>query len=570
MSRKEYKVRPNVPKEFDEALLSYHPLLRKLLYHRGLEDMSSAEKFLNPDYDLDLHDPFLLKGMEKAVTRILSAIENNQKVLIYSDYDADGIPGGVMLADFFERIGFSNFENYIPHRHNEGYGLHLEAVETFKEKGIELIITIDCGISDSGEVARAQDLGIDVIITDHHEPGEILPKAFAIVNPKQIDCTYPEKILCGSGVAFKLVQAILQKNRFGLGEGKEKWLLDLVGMATLSDMVPLVGENRALAHYGLRVLRKSPRPGLQQIWKKLRIDQRYISEDDIGFSLSPRINAASRMGHPDDAFRLLKTNDIEEAGIASEHLNKINDERKGVVASLVKEIKKHIRERELAGPLPSVLVLGNPKWRPSLLGLAANSVLDDFPRPIFLWGRNGDSLLKGSCRSEGVTDMISLMEKAKDSFVQFGGHKMAGGFEVSHEQIHTLEESLNKVFETLPKTDGDESVFIDGEISMDEIDWDMYRHIERLAPFGVGNPKPIFLVSGAKVLEAKQFGKDKNHLEVSFERRGKPMKAISFFTNAEKYRVVPESGKFVNVVATLEKSMFRSFPELRLRIVDIV
>ncbi len=570
MSRKEYQAQPPIPKEIDDTLSSYHPLLRKLLYYRGHNTPTLAEKFLNPDYELDLHNPFLLKGMERAVSRILEAIEKDQKILIYSDYDADGIPGGVMLRDFFEKIGFKNADNYIPHRHDEGYGLHLSAVETFKENGIELLITIDCGITDIEQVKRAQELGIDVIVTDHHEPGEVLPPAYAIVNPKQKDCTYPEKILCGSGVAFKLIQGILEKNRFDLKEGHEKWLLDLVGMATLSDMVPLVGENRALAHYGLRVLRKSPRPGLQQIWKKLGVDQRYITEDDIGFSLAPRINAASRMGKPDDAFRLLKTSDLVEAGVASEHLDKINDERKGVVASLVKEIKKHIRERELSDELPKVLVLGNPEWKPSLLGLAANSVLDDFPHPIFLWGRNGDSLLKGSCRSEGLTDMVLLMETVKEAFVQFGGHKMAGGFEVSSEKIHTLEAVLNEAFASLPEASALEPVFVDGEVSVNDIDWDMYRHIERLAPFGIGNPKPIFSITNAEIKEVKQFGKEKNHMEISFDRKGKPLKAISFFTKPEKYSTVPENGKKVNVLATLEKSTFRSYPELRLRIVDIV
>lgn len=570
MASKEYSVRPSIPEEASSALKDYPSILKKLLYYRECPNKELAEAFLNPDYERDLHDPFLLKDMEKAVSRILMAIESNQKILIYSDYDADGIPGGVMLRDFFEKIGFENVENYIPHRHDEGYGLHLEAVETFKEKGIDLIVTVDCGISDYDQVKRAQDLGVDVIITDHHEPGEKIPPAYAIVNPKQKDCTYPEKILCGSGVAFKLVQGILQKNRFGLKDGHEKWFLDLVGMATLSDMVPLVGENRALAHYGLKVLRKSPRVGLQQMWRKLKINQKHLSEDDIGFSLAPRINAASRMGKPDDAFILLKTKNIEEAGLVSERLEAVNAERKGVVASLVKEIKKHVRERERSGEMPKVLVLGNPLWKPSLLGLVANSLVDDFSRPIFLWGRNGDSLLKGSCRSDGVVDMTLLMETAKDSFVQFGGHKMAGGFEVSQEKIHTLEEDLNKALSFLPENNLAESVFVDAEISVDEIDWDLYRQVERLAPYGIGNLKPIFLISGAEISEVKQFGKEKNHLEISFNKKGGSVKAIAFFSKPDKFSVTPKEGGIVSILATLEKSMFRNYPELRLRIIDIV
>ncbi len=570
MSVKSYSVRPTVPEEAALELASYHPLLQKLMHARGIATAQAASKFLHPDYDLDLHDPFLLLGMDIAVARILRAIEQNEKILIYSDYDADGIPGGVVLREFFEKIQYNSVDNYIPHRHDEGYGLHLEAVEGFEKEGVRLIITVDCGIVDVAQVVRARELGMDVIITDHHEPGSVLPPAIAIINPKQENCTYPEKILCGSGVVYKLIQAILQKNRFDLPAGKEKWFLDLVGMATLSDMVPLVGENRALAYYGLKVLQKSPRPGLQRMWKKLGIQPYNITEDDIGFSLSPRINAASRMGKPHDAFKLLRTHDPVEADEATEHLSNINDERKGVVASLVKEIKKHLRERELAGPLPKVLVVGDPLWKPSLLGLAANSVQDDFPHPMFFWGRNGENLIKGSCRSEGQTNLIALMEAAKDAFTQFGGHKMAGGFAVSFEKIHTLEDSLNVAYASLPDVGKKEDIFLDAELQLSDVNWNTYRHIEQLAPFGVGNPKPLFLIRGAEVNEVKLFGKEKNHLEVSFAGERKPIKAISFFSTPESFAVVPEVGKKLDIVVSLEKSTFRNFPELRLRIVDII
>jgi single-stranded-DNA-specific exonuclease len=570
MSSKSYTVRRDVPEDIRLELSAYHPILQNLLHFRGISTAIDAESFLNPNYEKHLHDPYLFPEMEKAVGRILKAIENNEKILIYSDYDADGIPGGVVLRQFFNQIGYTNVENYIPHRHDEGYGLHLDAVESFKENGTDLIITVDCGIADANQVARAQELGMDVIVTDHHEPGAVLPKAFAIINPKLADSTYPERILCGSGVVYKIIQAILQKNRFDMTPGKEKWFLDLVGMATLSDMVPLVGENRALAYFGLKVLRKSPRPGLQAIWSTLGVDQRTVSEDDIGFSLAPRINAASRMGHPQDAFDLLNATDLVEAGRLSAHLNKINDERKGVVASLVKEIKKHLRARETEGELPKVLVFGNPEWKPSLLGLAANSIVDDVSRPIFLWGRNGDSLIKGSCRSDGATDLMALMEGANGAFTQYGGHTMAGGFALTNEQVHTLEASLNKAFESLPEKDAITSVFLDGKLTVPEITWDTYRHIERLSPFGVGNPKPLFLVTGGKVSAVKQFGKERNHLEVIYSENNKMIKAISFFSKPEDFSSVPKEGQSVSIVGTLEKSNFRNYPELRLRIVDII
>ena len=358
-------------------------LVDHLLHYRNIREPEEKHGFLNPNYDLQTHDPFLLKDAEKAARRIIKAIENNEKVVVYSDYDGDGIPAGVVYHDFFKKIGFKNFINYIPHRHNEGFGLNVEAVEQFVKDGVKLLITLDCGISDVEAVRVGSEKGIDIIITDHHEPHEELPPAFAIVDHKQKDCNYPEKILCGSGVGFKLIQAILKINRFGLKEGQEKWFLDMVGLATLSDMVPLVGENRVFAGYGLMVLRKSPRKGLMRLLSHLKIAQRFLTEDDVGFMITPRINAASRMGVPMDAFRLLATDDDEEAHKYVEHLDKINNERKGTVAAIVKEVKKIINERHRDNPR-SVIVVGNPEWRPSLLGLVANTCSEEFGRPAFL------------------------------------------------------------------------------------------------------------------------------------------------------------------------------------------
>lgn len=562
---KKYSVRSNVGglehREFS-------PLMQKLLIHRGIKSKDEAKAFLNPDYDNHAHDPFLLKDMDRVVQRILEAIKNKEKILIYSDYDADGIPGAVTLSDFFRKIKYENFEVYIPHRHDEGYGLHLEAVDSFKEKDFKLIITIDCGIADSDEVAKAQELGMDVIITDHHEPKENLPPAFAVLNPKRADCDYPEKMLCGSGVIFKLIQGILKKDRFGMKDGMEKWFLDMVGLATLSDMVPLTGENRVFAHYGLKVLRKSPRPGLQKLLRILKINQQYLTEDDIGFMITPRINAASRMGHPKDAFDFLSEADSVRAIASAEHLNKINDERKGVVASIVKEIKKRL---EIIGDsLKPVLVMGSLDWRPSLLGLAANSLADDLRRPVFLWGRDGGEEIKGSCRSDGTTNLVSLMEKAKHAFLEFGGHKLAGGFAVAHDKVPFLEEELVKAHEVSVNS-VEEEVFVDSVLDLHDVNYKTWNDIEKLAPFGIGNPKPLFLFENVKPAKVGAFGKQKNHLELVFEREmDKPIRAIGFFQTPEGFSIKPEKGKACNLVATMEKSFFMNRPELRLRVVDII
>lgn len=573
---KKYSVRKEIPESAKESLNAYSEFLRHLLFYRGIETGEDAENFLNPDYGKETHDPFLMKDMSKAVERILKAINENEKVIIYSDYDADGIPGAVILHDFFKKIGFNNFENYIPHRHEEGFGLNMEAVGEFGKNGAKLLITIDCGIADVKEVERLNELGIDVIITDHHEIGDVIPTAYAILNSKQSDCQYTEKMLCGAGVVFKLVQALIAKKNleWKLKEGVEKWFLDMVGVATLSDMVPLVGENRIFAYYGLKVLRKSPRIGLVKLLRKIKVEQRHITEEDIGFTISPRINAASRMGVPMDAFKLLSTTDEILADELSTHLNKINDERKGLVASMVKEMKHTLLSREDSTEKKEVIVMGNPKWKPSLLGLAANTLMQENFCPVFLWGREGGNVLKGSCRSFGSISLIDLMKTLPEGFLcDFGGHTLSGGFSVSHEKIHLLETEIIIALKKI-KVDGDDvspEIFIDKKMSIDDANWETYKSIEKLAPFGAGNPKPLFIFENLKIAGVKNFGKEKNHLEISFKKEdGKNISAIGFFMTGGEWGIELREGQKINLVATMEKSMFRNFPELRLRIVDII
>ncbi|MDO8510122.1 MAG: single-stranded-DNA-specific exonuclease RecJ, partial [bacterium] len=537
-------------------------------YHRGITSHAAAEKFLNPDWEADTHDAFLMKDMEKAVDRILRAIEKNERIIIYSDYDTDGIPGAVVVHDFFTKIGFSNFRTYIPHRIDEGFGLNEEAVRELSEDGGKLLITIDCGIADVKEVKLANSLCLDVIITDHHVPGEVLPPAYAIVNPKQAEDRYPYQMLCGCGVAFKLIQGILARNNFGLKPGLEKWFLDMVGIATLSDMVPLKGENRVLAYYGLKVLQKSPRLGLARLLRKLRVRQSSLSEDDIGFSLSPRINAASRMGIPMEAFKLLTTTDETVADMLADYLNDINEERKGMVAAMVKEMRRTVEERLLHEK--ALIVLGNPKWKPSLLGLAANTLREAYGKSTFLWGREGGDEIKGSCRSDGTVNLVTLMQKVSPGVLKAsGGHAFSGGFSVSAERIHELEEALLAAHRLLsPEESKVERAYIDGILSLEEVNWEIYRMIEKLAPFGEENPKPHFLFSKISIKALKKFGKQNNHLELTFETEsGARVKAIKFFSDPKFFEL--QAGSEVDLIAMLENGTFGRYPELRLRIVDI-
>ena len=546
------------------------PLLTRLLVNRGHTEQETADRFLKPSYDKHMNDPFLMHDMEKAVERIHNAIVKAEKIVIYADYDCDGIPGAVIMHDFLTKLGYANFSVYIPDRHHEGYGLNRAAVEQFIADGAHLIMTIDLGTTNHEDIAFAQKAGIDVIVTDHHIPHETLPEAYAVVNPKVGD-TYPDPMLCGSGVVFKLVQAFLSKypKEYAVTPGWEKWMLDMAGLATLSDMVPLTGENRIIARFGMQVFQKSPRPGLKQLLRKLNIDQRTITEDDVTFMVTPRLNAASRMDSPMRAFELLAERDTLKAGMTADHLTKINDERKSLVATIMKDVKHKLSERTL-GP---IIVIGNPGWRVGILGLVAGKIMDEYDRPAFVWGRegtNGDTVVKGSCRSNGSVNVVDLMTAGREHFIDFGGHELAGGFSTAQDSVHTLEDNLTKLFDTMKREGGPAGKQIDAVLSLSEVNDNTCTMIGQLAPFGLGNPKPLFLFPRVQIKKTKQFGKEKNHLEIivaddmQVERT-----AMSFFADENTFTKPARAGDTVELIATLEKSYFAGRTTIRLRIVDI-
>ncbi len=546
----------------------YGELLQTLLKNRGIATEAEAEVFLNPSYERDLHDPFLMRDMEKACVRIFEAMEAKEKIIIYADYDCDGIPGAVILRDLFKLAGYENYEVYIPKRNSEGYGLNLAAIKQFKDSGAKLIITVDLGITAVAEVAQAQVDGMDVIITDHHLPPETLPRAYAILNPKTDD--YPEKMLCGAGVAFKLAQGFIKKygEYFKIKNGAEKWMLDMAGLATLSDMVPLVGENRAIAYFGMKVIRKSHRAGLQKILSKMSINQAHLSEDDLCFMLTPRLNAASRMDDPMKAFLLLSTEDEVEAGVISNHLSKINDDRKTIVTSIMREVHKKFETR----PEKEVVVVGNGEWKVGVLGLVAGKICDEYKKPVFVWGRDENDSIKGSCRSDGSVSLVELMTATRESFIEFGGHEMAGGFTVQTDKIHFLEEALSESFNKVKREKKDTATDFDIKSGLDLVNIKTWKDIEKLGPFGLANKKPMFLFEGVKVEKLKKFGKNGSgeHLEVIFSDSGnKKAVAISFFSGVDSFKTPVVEGDRVNLLGTFDLSRFRGREELRLRISDI-
>ncbi|MDO8408230.1 MAG: single-stranded-DNA-specific exonuclease RecJ [bacterium] len=553
-------------------LAEYDDFTAALLSRRGVTDREAAARFLNPSYDLHLHDPLLMTDMEKAAKRLAQAIAAGEKIAVWSDYDCDGGPGGVLMHDFLEKVG-ANFENYIPHRHLEGYGVNVGGIEKLAKSGVTLVVTVDSGITDCEPVARARELGMDVIVTDHHLPGEKLPDAYAVVDPKaRRDETYPFKELCGTGLAWKLccaTLAVAPRLREKVPLGWEKWLLDMVGLATVADMVPLVGENRVLANYGLRVLRKSPRIGLAKLCDVARVNQRFITEDDIGFMLAPRVNAASRMGDAYDVLQLFTTRDESEADTIAKRLEKANRERRAAAGAITRAVHAKLKECELR----SVIALGDPDWRPALLGLVANGISEEYGRPVFLWGREGNMNIKGSVRSGGV-HALELMRAAGDTFAEFGGHAASGGFTVAPEAVFDLEDRLVAAFDRVMEERSVESGRVtraDALIGAEDVTLDLLRTLAQLAPFGMGNEKPVFCVRDAHIKRVVRFGKGSEHLKLTVAREEGELDAIIFFIkSAFAKRIEAASpGAHATLYAHLERDMFSKGMPVRLRLLDL-
>lgn len=564
-----------------EALSAYDDVIASLLSRRGITTREEAEAFMSPSYDEHIHDPMLMLDMPKAAERVARALNANERITVWSDYDCDGIPGGVLLHDFLKKAG-ANFTNYIPHRHLEGYGVNIPGIEKLAEEGTTLIITVDSGITDVEAVARAKELGIDVIVTDHHLPQETLPDAYAILNPNaREEETYPYRSLCGAGVGWKLACAVLAhgfEGRERIPLGWEKWLLDMAGLATIADMVPLTGENRVIAYYGLKVMRKSPRLGLQKLCKVARVNQRFIAEDDVGFMIAPRINAASRMGNPRDAFTLLTTEDESVADELSKLLESINRSRRSTAGAITRAVHDRIDVLRETGELPSVIAMGDPEWRPGLLGLVASGISDEFERPVFLWGREGNETLKGSCRGgPGKVNVMKLMQAAEEAtFLEFGGHAASAGFSVAPEEVSFLSERLSRALASLNHDGEVEEHRADVILSTEQITQTLLKNFERLAPFGMGNPRPMVAIHNISVERIAWFGKAGEHLRIhisrgTIEEPESPIEAIAFFARRDLGKT-PDAltiGGNASVLAHVERDQFTKGQPMRLRLIRI-
>jgi len=574
-------IKSKPPKTFFQKISSYPPLLLHLFYHRGLRDRETIDKFLQPDFLRDLYDPFLMKGMDLAVKRIFQAIKNQEKVVIYGDYDADGICAAAILFLTFKNLGLKTINIYIPDRDTEGHGLNEKAIRLFKEKKTDLLITVDCGIRDNKEVALAKSLGIDVIITDHHQVGSKLPPAQAVVNPWQKNDKYPFKELVGAGVAYKLALALIKKKddfiKKDLPDGFEKWLLDLVAIATVADVKPLVDENRMFVKYGLGVLAQTQRLGLQELMKKAQLNPQVLKHSvdgeppltnldgyTLAYILGPRINAAGRIDHADIAFKLLITEDKNEAASLAGLIEQRNQERQNLVEKIMKELENRISKKVI----DYVIFEGSPDWPAGILGLVASKLVEKYHRPTFIFQERED-LIYTSARSIAQFDLIQAIEDCAEFLEEFGGHREAAGFRLKPKNLSALKEKISHLAkQRLKKEDLEPYLEIEAEIKPEEVNWENYQLICQFEPFGCGNPRPRFLLKGLEVINCQKVGNNGQHFRINCQTRDKKksFKGIAF-SLGDRFQEI-KIGQLIDLVFEIVMDDWSGFQELQLKIID--
>lgn len=546
------------------AALNVHPVVARLLCMRGHGDAEAAWQFLNPSLD-HLHDPFRLADMDKAIARLEQALARKERIAIHGDYDVDGITSTVILRRALEMLG-GEVVHFIPERLRDGYGLQPAAIERLHADGVHVIVSVDCGIR-SGEAAdRARALGVDLIITDHHEPDGHLPAALAVINPKRPDCSYPDKNLAGVGVALKLVQALCTR------AGKQKWLPGFVKIAaigTLADVVPLVGENRIIARHGLASLSRGPHTvGLRSLLEASGLLGKTIDSYQVGFILAPRVNAAGRMSTPDIATRLLLATDealVEEARALAQQLNEENLRRQQEEADLVAQARKAIDTDPAVGA-HNVLVVGGMGWHRGVIGIAASKIVDAYCKPTIVLSIEGD-IAHGSCRSIPDFDMLAALETCADCFIRFGGHKQAAGLTMEAARVPEFRARINAhADEVLEPDQLRPRLRIDGPLHLKAINHDLMRGLDQMGPFGLANPRPVFHTSSVEVVDGPRTLKDR-HLKMTFSQDGRRFRAIAWRA-AERADFLTRHKSALNLAFSLEKNEFQGETYLELSVCD--
>jgi single-stranded-DNA-specific exonuclease len=536
----------------------------RLLCLRGLDDPDRARRFLAPTLD-DLHDPLGMTDLPLAVDRIQRAIASKERIAVHGDYDVDGVTSTVILRRALELLG-ADVTHFIPERLRDGYGLQPAALDRLHADGARLVISVDCGIRGVEAARHARALGLDLIITDHHEPDAELPKALAVINPKRHDCRYPDKNLAGVGVALKLVQALCA------AAGRSAWLpafVKIAAIGTLADVVPLVGENRVIAKLGLPMLSKGPhKVGLRSLIEACGLTGKEIDSYHIGFVLAPRVNAAGRMSTPDIAARLLLASDeamAEEARTLAEHLNAENLRRQQEEAEIVAAARKVV-ETDIDVGSRSVLVVAGEGWHRGVIGIAASKLVDAFHRPAIVISIDGD-VAHGSCRSIPAFDMLTALESCGDAMLRFGGHRQAAGLTMSASRVRELRARINEHADTcLGPDDLRPRLWIDAPLALRSIDGQMATDLAALAPFGAGNPCPVFHARRVEVIDGPRRVKDR-HLKMAFRQDGRVMRGIAWRAG-EREAFVTENRAAIDLAFSVEQDTWNGERYMQLSIAD--
>ena len=532
-------------------------IIGKIIVNRNVTSDEDVRIFITPTRD-DFHDPFLFKGMDIAVDRILQAINNKEKILIYGDYDVDGITSTTVLKKYLqERGGIVN--TYIPNRLNEGYGLNKEAIKKIKEMGTDLIITVDCGISGIEEVKYAKELGIEVIVTDHHEVGEVLPDALAVIDAKRKDNTYPFNLLAGVGVVFKVIQAISIK----LNLKAEEYLkyLDLVCVGTISDIVPLEGENRTIAKLGLMLIRVTKNLGLRELIKSSGYKE--IDSNTISFGVAPRINACGRMGHEEEALKLFLAETKEEAVEVTKKLNEYNTLRQNTEKAIYEDAVSKIEKENIENK--NSIVVGGYNWHHGVIGIVSSKVTEKYYKPSILLCFE-DGIAKGSGRSIQGFDLYEGLTKCSEFLDKFGGHAMAVGLTLNKENFENFKDKFEKIAEEANIKEMVPTIYIDEEVKLKDISMDLVKSLSVLEPFGEANKVPLFLIKNLKIDSIRALSEGR-HLKLSLRDESVVINAIGFDIGnlAEEYKI----GDKIDVVGTLEINSFNGFSSIQINIKDI-
>ncbi len=511
-------------------------LYDKILASRGLSAESRAF-FLLPDYS-KTYNPFLLPDMEKAVNRLITARKKQECIVIYGDYDIDGLTSAALLFDAFNSFGFKNVEIFIPNRFSEGYGLTIDMIEKIAGDGAQLVVTVDCGSSSEKEIIRANELNLDVIVTDHHSVSTNKLPALAVVNPKLDKCKYPFTDLAGVGVAFKLVQA-MQTKLDGLPNGQEKWLLDLVAMGTVCDVVPLIDENRTNVYFGLKVLAQTKRPGLKALMAVSSVDAKSLDTRSIGFRLGPRMNAAGRLETAQHALDMLISDDPILALEKVEYLNELNKSRRFEQDKIYKQA---IIQAE-AHALDPVIVVSDAGWNHGIVGIVAAKLLEKYKKPTFVIQELGNES-KGSARSFGDFSVIDAINASEDIIKKGGGHKFAAGVTLPTKNIKKFRKRVNEFYKSLNLMNQETYLLpsVDATAELDEINEELVDLIVGLEPFGIGNPQPVIEINGLSVKNVCKMGDESQHIKLELQdSKGKKMQFVAFNASSNFFVEVGET-----------------------------